>query len=157
MKPHKLYRDVAAMASAFTRVGEALVVYWREVSRADESTLDKLLTMSKLPSQRILDKVEPHEVEAVLQRLHRLRVLCDVQALDFMQMTQFAIDVHAAGERSWDESLDTAIESVETSESVLSEMNRLCREVEEAVNAETAPDVLDAPNARLPFLFKRRQ
>jgi len=150
----RLTDDFAALAAAVSRVGKALVVFWREVYRAEESALEEMRVVAKLPSQRLLAEVTMREVDAVLQRLHRLSVLCDVQALDFSQMTDLAIDIHAGGEQSWAESLDMAIENAErANEAMLDAMRTATRDP--ANEPDTKPEALDAPNDRLPSLFVR--
>jgi len=189
---------IAAAARSFVEISRAsvrVVRAWIDWIRAIDQLDDQMIeTMTKHPTRRILrdlslGNLSAHDLDVALQKLHRLRVLCEVEELDYGQLVQFAQQVYNGGDRTWDEALDAAIEAVEhvtrrdglcawdtdtrpprpaserampvdesqpapVSESMLHMLNRLCREVEDAVNERDEPDTLDTPNPRLPFTDK---
>jgi hypothetical protein len=156
MKPKTTRDAFVDLSRALAQLGKAIVIFWREVYRADEETVEAMKTLAKFPANRLIAKVGAGEMEAVMQRLHRLRVLCEVNELDFGEITQFAIDVHDGGDRSWTQTLDASITEVENVEKNRRDWNRFVRSIDDSLAADTEPEVLDAPNDRLPKLFRRR-
>jgi hypothetical protein len=65
------------------------------------------------PTNRILREANEGQAEQVLQRLHRIRLLCDVHELRFAEMLEFAADVHDPGGRDWITALDDTIAAIE--------------------------------------------
>jgi hypothetical protein len=149
-------RGLIAVLRASLRVLVAWCRYSRALLRADEETLTAMRTIAKLPAQRLLAEVSAAEIENVVQRLYRLRVQCEVSALDFGEMVEFASDFRDFNDDSWIDALDAAlcvasglerIEGWEYNPMPLRRTSSRSRYAEPSVD----PEKLDTPNRKLPF------